>query len=647
MIRRGRRPWPGRSLRRLSLLAALLAALALAGCVMPGKDGPVVPGPEAGPVPLIDLAPDPPQPDATPQQIVYGFIEAATGFPRNQEVARTFLVDDRAISWRSDKQVTVFSSVPELDVQLTRLDGARVEPAPATTAAAPTDSPSGSPTGSVSGTATGSATRTTKAPPPTAADPTTVDGRTAEVVVRLPVVAVIDDAGRYSPAPPGKRVTESFELAKVAGQWRISRLDDGLLINQVDFASTFRDYAVYFPASTGGYLVPDLRWFPVTTGIATRLVQALLTGPARWLAPAVGSGAPTGTRLAEPAVVVSQGRAVVDLDSAVYKATSAQRRTLQRQLVQTLDQLDGVIDVTITVKKARFDVAGTGGGRAINANPGQQLRVDPPVDPSPLVLDGAHRISRLTGGGLRPRIPEPVAKIDALTKQAGMAPAVAPDGSAFAVLDSARATLWYQAPGAPQASALLHGVTLTSPSFDPQGWVWSTLERNTGVVTAVRPGVKPADVTARWLAGQRILGLRISRDGARALLVVKGAAGLQVLVSGIRRDGDGRPVELAEAMQLAPELIDVTSAAWLDERRVVLLGRTAHGSVLAWISKVGGPTVASTTATGATVPAGANWIAAGNGQLDLYLGTDNGRVLARAGAGWYQVATGRWPTFPG
>ena len=476
-------------------------------------------------------------------------------------------------------------------------------------------------------------------------------GRTATVTVTTPVQAVLDDAGHYTPAAPGKPVAVSFELAKVSGQWRISRLDDGLLIDQQDFEAAFRPYSIYFPDDTGSYLVPDLRWYPLTDGIATTLVQGLLAGPSRWLAPAVSTGAPTGTKLAEPAVVVAEGRAVVDLDEAVYKATSAQRKTLQRQLIETLSQVGGIGDVTVTVKRAAFNVTGAG-AVPVDDDPGLRLKRDPKVAPNPLLLDRTGVLARLTGSGLN-RTVEPVQQIVALSKRGGGAPAISSDGNAFAVLDHTGAAVWYQLAGAAQAQRLLTGRQLTPPSFDPRGWVWCTSRFSDRAVTAVRPDRDPARVAAAWLAGLQVRQLRVSRDGSRAVLIVLDAAGReQVLGTGIRRSADGSPLELTEPFRLAPELATVSAVAWLDESRVVLLGATAGGVLRTWLSQLGGPTLstteqADTEAAGQTEIKDANWIAAGNNQLELYLGTSSGKVLARAGRGWISVAEGRWPTFPG
>jgi hypothetical protein len=641
--------------------AALLAGLVLAGCVAPSQDGPVVSGPEQGQSAIFAVTPRPPQLDAAPQVIVRDFVAAGRAVADNFKGARAYLVAAKAASWRADKEVVVFR-FNKFESQLVSVDGVPVPPAPTTTGTSPAAKPSVAAKPSAAPSAAPSATVTLPSTPPSTA-PATADrpaatvlpGRTAVVRVVVAVVAVVDSAGHYLPAAPGEQRTVTFGLSKVAGQWRISRLDDGLLIDEGNFRQLFQPRPLYFADPTGNFLVPDLRWYPVTTGINTTLVQGLLAGPAAWLAPAVVSGAPPETRLAAPAVVVTDGTAVVDLDERAFKATAAQRKLLQRQLEATLDD-----NVTITVKKAAYQV-GTG-----QDPPGGDVSgplKDPTVTEEPLVLDGTRgglaQISEFGGVQVTQRAVTPVPKIVGLSRRAGGPVAMSAAGNAFAALDAGRTALWYQLQGSPKERRVLTGAHLTDPSFDPLGWVWCTEQQSTGTVTAVPPeGAAPAAgavagapvaVKAAWLAGRRVDQLRVSRDGARVLLVVTGPGrrGAQVLVAGIRRGPDGVPLELVAQLRLAPELVSVTSAAWLDETRVVLLGSAATGGQRTWFSQVGGPTQTA-IAVAERLPADTVSVTAGNSEQDLYLGTRSGRVYARFGSSWLQVmAAGRFPVFPG
>ena len=79
--------------RRRGILTTLLAvaALALSACAGLPTSGPVTPGLPAGTDagnPDFSFRPDSPQPGATPEQIVTGFIRAGSGPADNRAIAR-------------------------------------------------------------------------------------------------------------------------------------------------------------------------------------------------------------------------------------------------------------------------------------------------------------------------------------------------------------------------------------------------------------------------------------------------------------------------------------------------------------------------------------------------------------------------------
>ena len=66
--------------------------------------------------------------------------------------------------------------------------------------------------------------------------------------------------------------------------------------------------------------MPDSRWFPIGSRLATTLARAQLSAVPAHLAGAVTSGVPTGTRLAVNAVPVDNGKALVNLSSEALSA---------------------------------------------------------------------------------------------------------------------------------------------------------------------------------------------------------------------------------------------------------------------------------------------------------------------------------------
>jgi hypothetical protein len=611
--------------RRAAALArgvvAAGAVLVLAACAGIPREGPVVPGRPAGKDPsegMYQLIQDGPQRGATPEQSVTGFLRAATGFRDDHRVARSFLAPSRRLAWRPDSSVAVYP-------------GQNPPPTPVLVDQTGTPATPSAQSG------------------PLAADPgrdRDLAGR-ATVRVTVPVVATIDDDGRYSPAPPGTRREVTYGLVRVDGEWRIDEVPDGILISTTDFRVTFQNYPVYFADSGRRFLVPDIHWFPGinSAAVPTALVRALLAGPAPWLAPAVTTGVPVGTQMAVKAVVVSGDVATVDLTDRARSAEPEERQLLALQLRETLAGFANT--VKITVGGADYDVPTGGWSADAPGDTGESSagpRVDPSVDSRPVVLDAKGRLARVEG----PQRLVPVTGVDGLAVPGATRPAMSSDGTAYAVLGPQRKQLLLQVPGASEASVVLTGRELTAPSFDPSGWVWTSPAQNDGRLYAAPTGSPASEVAAPWLKGFVVASARVSRDGARLLLVARkaGTASVFLFVAGIARAADGKPEAVTEPLSLVPDLTSALDAAWVDEDEVVVLGRRSgmltpeQTQEQPWVVQVGGSMDPTTPAPGATS------ITAGNGSLTLMAGNAQG-IMTRAGQKWEVTPGGHWPAFAG
>jgi hypothetical protein len=596
----------------------------VSACAAIPTTGPVLRGRalESDPRDGVSVIPEGPRPGDSAEGIVTGFLRAAAGFGDDHQVARSFLTPPRRLVWRPDDSVVVYPGESSLATRET----APVRPAPQTTRdrtapgqAAGEDAPR--PTASPT-------------PPPDRAD-------LARVVVKTPVEARVDSDGRYTLAPPGDKKTVTFDLVRTGDDWRISALADGILVARSDFDVTFRAYPVYFTDPGGRYLVPDLHWFPGTRDqqgsreLPTALVRALLSGPPDWLQGAAISGFPEQTRMAVAAVVVSGDVATVDLTDQARLARTRGRQLLNAQLQATLGQLRTVSAVKITVRQRAFDIPTGSDDSSDPALPAARPVADPQVDSRPVVIDQKGKLARLDGGTL-----QPVAGVGQLAVAGANRPAVAVDSSsAYAVLDGARQRLLLQMPGA-KAETLVKAAGLTAPSFDPQGWVWTSAGGGPGYVWAAGADTGAVKVAAAWARGYDVVALRISRDGTRAAVAVRMRGRAHLFVSGVVRDAGGRPQQLNAPIGLVPDLAAVRDVAWAGEDQLAVLGRRAGGAEQPWVVQIGGGVHGSSAAPGAES------IAAGNGELSLMTGTANG-ILGRSGLRWQRVSTARWPAFPG
>ncbi|WP_432482161.1 LpqB family beta-propeller domain-containing protein [Kineococcus esterisolvens] len=571
--------------RRSVLVLALAAAT---GCAGLPRSGPVVAGSRVQDDPrlgLLQVVPEGPADGAGPVEAVRGFLLAAAAGPAGEAVAREFLSVAARRTWRPGVSTTVLGETP------------RVEPA--------------------------------GGPQP--------DGTTS-VLVSAPAVADVDAGGRYVQRPPGGSVQRTLRLVREEGRWCVDVPGDGLLMTLVEASRSLRAFPVHFATADAAQLVGDVRWFPYDSSTATRVVTELLAGPSGWLAPAVFSGAPRGTRLRTGTVPLSGAAAVVDLTAPALRTTPRQRGVLLAQLRAGLTRLPGVEEVVVRVD-----------GADLTREQGPSPAADPPLvlpvpDPR-LVLAGPSGISRWGAGAVQP--------VEGLSA-GGEHPAAAVDGSCYAWLAQGGRALHVQRPGtaspvALDAAAVPGGAAVFAPpSVDRHGWVWAAPAASgasPAVLPAADPGAAPALVRQPDAGlGGRPVRVRVSRDGARLLVVTEDVdGGTRVRVHAVVRVPGGRPVRLGAASpELAPGSGPVLDASWLGDDRVVLLVRPAAGrDPVVLLSQVFGPFQQLAPV------AGAESVAAGAGDRDVVVGTADGRLLVRSGAGWAPLAPGRHPSYPG
>lgn len=594
----------------------LIVVVSLSACVSLPTSGRVVGGGavggEGGRAALRVTATGP-IPGASPEEVVQGFLAAVAGLD-DYAVAQEFLAPRARATWRPDERTLIHSG-------------------------------------------------TTMVEPGVGADEDE-DPAVRRLDVLATVEARIDDSGERTQEAVPVQQRQELTLTRVAGEWRISTLPPGVLVSNVDADRVLSPYALYFPDQSRSYLVPDVRWFPQLESSATPLVRALLGGPTAPLLAAVDtSSVPTGTRLALGTVRVEEdGSAVVDLTEDVLAADDADLALLRDQLDRTLQPVPGVSRVELRVENDLLEESAPPGGQVPNLPvdpvvdntlhvlglPPDQPDIQtaaPPVDvagPDRPVAEPGSVVLRIGRDG-----PEVVPGTESLSALVATGLAVSGDGS-FAGLDAARTTLVLQRPGG-LATAVVSGADLTTPSFDPQpfGWVWTA---TAATAQDDRPrvlvsGNEVDEVEVGWLRpGDTVRALRVSRDGARVVLVVAEAGGpVRVHMAGVSRDASGKPVALSgSTLPVAVGLTDAVDVAWVTSDDVVVLGRTGEESLRPVLAQVGG-----TTSVLAPAPQAAT-ISSGSGERNIVIGTGTGTILTRSGSQWVDAATqGVAPAFPG
>ena len=597
-------PGPGRRGGRALLLALLgIGVLLLGGCVGLQTDGPVRQGLEVGgssgnPVTVL---PPGPEPGASPEEIIRGFLRAGAASQGQMSVARSFLTDDLAPMWDPDAGTTVMGGEPRVD----RVGKDR------------------------------SAYR-----------------------VSAPVTATIDGHGRYSYAAPDATKGARIGVVQRHGQWRIDSLPDGFgrwldssVINRL-----FRSFNIYYVAVGSSVLVPDVRWLPLDKQ-ATRLARASLDPVPTYLAGAAQSSLATGVTLTVDAVPVVRGVATVDLAAAGLPPDPTARKNIWAQLVATLTQASDVSSVTVTVEGAALSLPDVAGPVSSVAEFGMSL--EPPAPDAKPVLRVGDRVLPLAV----PRILSP--GDDGLTDVRTPFPDVSQEWSGLAESRSGEEIAAVGPDGSELArwrhdrviEVPFFATDLTRPSYDRHDILWIG-GRGTGAYSqvhlwAVNTAADPADrarsrpipIRVRWLVGRDVVAVRVSPDGQRVAVLSTDADGgdLAVQVSGIVRRPNGVPSGLSPAgNDVAPYLTRAADVTWISTTRVAVLGRMgAEDRLRPYLIDVGGereslsevPDAASITTTG--------------GERGLAVVTGDDQVVLRAGQTWLTAPVGSDLAVPG
>ncbi|MGW4384049.1 LpqB family beta-propeller domain-containing protein [Kitasatospora sp. NPDC004531] len=520
--------------------AALLAAAAT-GCVaMPSGGSPQrleAPQGAADGV-QVHVYPIAPHKGESPSDLLAGFLDSSNADQAGYDTAKQYLTAEAAKRWRPDAQVVVLADPPH---------------------------------------------PTRPVPEP--------DATAVQLTVSGKKVAELDGRHTYQ-ARSGDAYSEDFTFVKVAegpdaGQWRIDRLPDGLIVDQTNFKNTYKPVHRYFfamsdPSSPrtqdNPVLVPDPIYLRRRIDPLTEAAQATADGPSQWLAPVVSSQL-NGVKVVSAAVGDNRV-ATVKLDGPDLNKNQPGCRQMAQQLFQTLVDQQGKLDrlelswpkggCTLSAAEAAGVAPGKPAGGAIGTQPYIQL------------ADG--RLTRYSENSE----PVPVAGVLGQTPQGGQPRAgelaVRRDGSAAAVIGQDGRNL-YRAGltegdkyGDPIVTS--HGAQpgqgLASPSWDGRNDLW-LVDRDPAAprVLMVREN-KVVPVTVEGLGGSSVKSLRISSDGTRIALLLGRGSGPSRLALGLVEHG-GTPTaptaKITSVRNIAPQLTEVAAVSWGDTDQLVVLGK--------------------------------------------------------------------------
>lgn len=602
----------GSSVRRVAYAAG--GVVLLAGCAsMPDSGG--LRGVESTPrqEAQVRVFAMPPSEDATPTQIVQGFLEALTSDDPEYKTARQYLTREASETWQPELSTTVLANGP----------GAHA------------DRPDREDTGALSYTLTGTQ------------------------------VATVDAEQAYTPASgPYSKIVHLAKDEK-SGQWRIDVVPQGVVMGKSDFQRNYMSVNKYYFASNNAetaatdlpMAVADPVYVRRNVDPTTRMVRSLIGGPTTWLDPVVRSSFPTGTALrkdAGPLTPDDRGRLVVPLNDRAAEVGTGRCEEMAAQLLFTLRGLSPAVE--------EVELRTDGGQLCLLAQDGAETVATRGALNEPDYLyfvDEERRLVRIAAGN-SDTDPDPVPGALGDGEKALRSVAVARDErtAAGVGIDGKALFVASLVSGSSLGDPVLRseGKTeqdrLTPPSWDAQGGLWVAdrdpadprlylLEKGAG---------EPLEVRTPGLDG-RVRAVRVAADGVRIALVVEKGDRLSLQVGRIERsraDGgpDERPtVTVLELREATPELEQVTAMSWAGDSRLVVVGREQGGVEQMKYVDVDGSTPDVPLPAALT---GVKAVTASEDELaPLVAYSVDGIVRLPSGAQWQKVTEGTAPVYPG
>lgn len=457
----------------------------------------------------VDFLPPGPSAGATQDEIVQGFIAAGTAAQENYRVARSYLAEEFLDVWN-----------PNLSVAIR------------------------------------------------AGEPVVTPISDTSIVYTVPVIANVDEFGRYSSAVSSTDQRVEFELVREAGEWRISSAPDGIVLSEPAFREAFSSYRLYYFSSGYRDLVADVRWFASRGEVSTKIVRSLLEEPSFWLNQgATVSAFPEGSQLALTPIPVTDGVAQVDLTTSVLSANEVTRARMLLQLNASLSQVQGISSARVSVNQVEL--------------------VIPPLDEEgPSLASGrdgriAVLLDRRFGYVQAGRIEQ----LEGLSSEvAGLIPR-----SLFysATFDQVAATrfdgLWLVREGQP-AALIDERPDLIRPIIDSCGYIWSSTSLfSPDMATIISQNGQVSPLSIELGDEAELVSFELARDNTRLLLLVQTATGVRVLLTAVQRNEDCLPESLGDFIELGPLTGTAVDAAWVDDSSVAVVvkdSQTGGGEVV-------------------------------------------------------------------
>jgi hypothetical protein len=454
-----------------------------------------------------------------------------------------------------------------------------------------------------------------------------VTGSVPTLTLSAGKLGTISDLGRYQSSDPGALASKSFEIEQDAsGEWRITKLSDGILLSSGDVDRSFRSFPIYFFNTELTSLITDNVLVPVSNaGAATSLVRSLLDGPSAYLTPVATSAFPIGTTLTYGSVPITNGVAQVDLSNEILGADEATRRALSAQLVWTLSVLPNVSAVQISVSGQPLALSNIGALQTIQDWQSLSTSLDPQLinlnvmrnEKIISVVDGLDNLKYIAPAPLIFAVPSLI-------------------DTQIATVTADRKSLQVTNSSESQFQVIGQGDQISKPTWDRDGNVYFS-DAGQGVRVVLSDGrLRPVAVDVSTLGtNDQVKQVAIASDGVRVAVVLSDGIQDVVAVGAIfKTDSETRIIGLH---RIERSITSVRDIAWSSPTSVTVVGSDESKSELLFdVSLLDGKTRLSSS------PVGAQQIfvdGAGNIFVSAVDGT-NQIVFQQNFGSWTQVTSG-------
>lgn len=425
-------------------------------------------------------------------------------------------------------------------------------------------------------------------------------------------VAHVNEIGQYIEDTPATQVLDFTFEQDAAGEWRITSAPPGIVLARENFSSIFVSTPLYFFDPSNTYLIPDLRWFAKRAGFTTDVVRELVRGQSEWLQQGVtNTYFPENTALAS-SVLVEAGVATVELSDEAGDASAEQIALMRQQLRATIGSVSSVV---ITVNGVPFEEQ-DGGPPLATSGLGVESQPLAAQDDVFGYLKSNGSVGAL--GGLSTEVVALGATDATLLRDRSAAAVLAPDGAWLVFADNDEPLLLDRRQG------------LLAPTADNAGFVWTVPASDASAIVAYDATGAAFAVTSPQFSGMQAVSFTISRDGARALMLVNTALGPKLLVSGIIRT-EGVPIQLGTPVVLPIEQSSTAiDATWVDDNTVAVLSSLAGDQ----LTSVTAYELGGASSSLGRLSEGVAIVGGNNGTDGLRVLTADGDVFQPRGNGW-------------